>query len=196
MIYIVRHGQTVWNKQKRKQGRKDSPLTLLGVKQAIAVADRLSQEDEILNFKWLCSPLFRAWQSCQLATETMGGVIDYSQESQLMEHSFGAWEGLNESEIEEKFPGMVADREASWWTYQVPGGESYELLFQRVSHFLDQRYDGSQKLVLYTHEMVSKMLRAKLLQLSQEESLRLNHPQNVIYKINKGLLTELKTSVN
>ena len=42
MIYIVRHGQTAWNLQGRKQGRKDSPLTLKGVEQAKDVSKILN----------------------------------------------------------------------------------------------------------------------------------------------------------
>ena len=42
-IYLLRHGETVWNRAKRLQGHKDTPLTLKGVQQARAMGDKLCQ---------------------------------------------------------------------------------------------------------------------------------------------------------
>ena len=56
MIYIVRHGQTAWNLKKRKQGRKDSPLTLLGIEQARKTAITLQNKiPNICEFKVVIS---------------------------------------------------------------------------------------------------------------------------------------------
>ena len=40
-IFLVRHGETEWNTQNRLQGNKDSPLTLVGMKQANKVKESL-----------------------------------------------------------------------------------------------------------------------------------------------------------
>ena len=57
MIYIIRHGQTSWNLQGRKQGRKDSPLTLKGFSQARNVAEILNHNIESYGkFKIVVSP--------------------------------------------------------------------------------------------------------------------------------------------
>ena len=46
MIYIIRHGETVWNLAKRKQGNLDSPLTLKGLEQATLCGQRLPPASE------------------------------------------------------------------------------------------------------------------------------------------------------
>ncbi|MEL0003894.1 MAG: histidine phosphatase family protein, partial [Rhodospirillales bacterium] len=92
----MRHGQTVWNVQKRLQGRRDSPLTALGVSQAQAFGARLAQIIEKPSaVQAVSSPLGRAWQTAVLAVSGMGAdpsliVLD----DRLVEHAFGQWEGL------------------------------------------------------------------------------------------------------
>ena len=43
-LYLLRHGETIWNRAKRLQGHKDTPLTLRGVQQAEAMGKALAQE--------------------------------------------------------------------------------------------------------------------------------------------------------
>ena len=57
MIYLVRHGETEWNRVLRTQGRGDSPLTVLGRKQAEACARSLVGENGVFEAKILTSPL-------------------------------------------------------------------------------------------------------------------------------------------
>lgn len=191
MIYLVRHGQTVWNREKRKQGQKDSPLTLTGFKQSQGAAHALKKEiTDLDSFNFLCSPLYRAWQFASIICEQLDCLDKLTHINALKEHSFGKWEGLNEHEIEKNFPGMIQQREANWWDYQVPDGESYELLFTRVKKYFET-IDAKKNYVIVSHEMVGKMIRKYLLNLSNEESLRLKHPQNIIYKIDNSKLEEI-----
>ena len=39
-VYLVRHGETQWNAERRIQGQSDSPLTAKGEQQAMQVGDR------------------------------------------------------------------------------------------------------------------------------------------------------------
>ncbi len=128
MIYIVRHGQTAWNLQKRKQGRKDSPLTLKGIAQAEHIAKILNKEiHDVSKFKIVVSPQWRCQQFASIVCEHIG--IPFSQcifEENLREHCFGLWEGKTEEEIEKDFPGFLAKRyqPENYWSYVVPMGES------------------------------------------------------------------------
>lgn len=191
MILLCRHGETQWNIQKRKQGRKDSPLTHNGIKQAIALSKELNNHlssETIL----LCSPLFRTRQYASIISDVL--EIQYNDIQfidDLQEHSFGSWEGLNEDEIEKVFPGMVKAREEDWWNYQVPGGESYKLLEKRLTPFV-QNLDLSKEYIIIAHEMVSKVLRKIFLNLSEEQCLALKHPHNVVMKIENNKLSELE----
>lgn len=193
MIYIIRHGQTIWNKKKRKQGRQDSPLTLKGIEQAEIISKLLLKEiDDINEFKIYISPLFRTKQFSSLVCEHIKVDFDKCiEESRLMEHSFGLWEGLTDEEISEKYPGMGEERYSNWWDYIVPMGESYELISKRTSKLLNL-FSSEEKLIFITHEMVSKVIRGNYLKLDNEVTLKLTHPQDTIYKLDNNKLIEIK----
>lgn len=193
MIYIVRHGQTLWNLQGKKQGRRDSPLTAKGVKQASNVAKILKQENvRYEQFKKLASPLWRCRQFLSLICEE--AEIEYNSFNfldDLKEHSFGMWEGLTEEEIKIGFPEMYSNREKSKWNFIAPMGESYELVYKRVEKVLNC-LEENDNVLFVCHEMISKALRGKLLNLSNEQIMKLKHPQDVVYKIEDGKLEELR----
>lgn len=194
MIYIVRHGQTAWNLQKRKQGRKDSPLTLKGIAQAEHIAKILNTEvQDISKFKIVVSPQWRCQQFASIVCEHIG--IPFSQcvfEENLREHCFGLWEGKTEEEIEEAFPGFLARRykPENYWSYVVPMGESYELLSLRVAKVLENYKD--ENVIFVCHEMVSKVMRGILLDLENHQILPTKHPQDTVYKIDKEIINEIK----
>ena len=56
-IYITRHSKTIWNQEKRLQGRNDSPLTQEGIENAYALKDYIS---DISFDKVYTSPILRA----------------------------------------------------------------------------------------------------------------------------------------
>ena len=62
-IYIIRHGLTVWNKQKRTQGRVNNKLAKEGKEELEKIAQKLKN----INFDYIfCSPLLRAVQSANI----------------------------------------------------------------------------------------------------------------------------------
>lgn len=72
-IYLVRHGETVWNLSGRLQGHLDSPLTAAGVEQARAVSRVLRHE--ISDVHQVCietSPLGRAYETAKVIAEGIG----------------------------------------------------------------------------------------------------------------------------
>ena len=200
MIYIVRHGQTAWNLLKRKQGQKDSPLTVKGIEQAHSIANLLRKDTsnhELSSFKIVISPQWRCQQYASIICELLDlKFTDCVLEDNLREHSFGLWEGKNEEEIETCFPGFLKRRykKENYWSYIVPMGESYELLSERVSPVL-KKYEG--KNVIYVcHEMVSKVMRGNLMNLDPEDILSLNHKQDTIYCYTNGALRTIKSEKN
>tara|TARA_A200000159_G_scaffold3397_1_gene3499 strand:+ start:5012 stop:5608 length:597 start_codon:yes stop_codon:yes gene_type:complete len=194
MIYIARHGQTEWNLQTRKQGRKDSPLTLKGIGQARDVGEILKVDvQDLSKFKVVISPQWRCQQSASIICEQAGvSFSDCVLEEDLREHCFGLWEGRTEEEIEKEFPGYLAKRYVpeNYWDYVVPMGESYALLSKRVQRVLE-KYKG-QNVIFVCHEMVSKVMRGSILGLANEEVLSLGHPQDTVYKIEGSQLSELR----
>ncbi len=191
MILICRHGETQWNIQARKQGNLDSPLTITGLKQGKSLANMLKDHIDLQSSTILCSPLARTKQYASIICDTSGvSYAGVTFDDRLKEHSFGLWEGLNEVEIEEIFPGMVKARESDWWNYRVPEGESYALLESRLQPFIEE-LSNDENYIIVTHEMVSKVMRKILLGLSEQACLALGHKHNQIMQIDKGQLTIL-----
>lgn len=191
-IYIIRHGQTVWNLENRKQGHSDSPLTLKGIEQAGNVCDILKKENlDYQKCHIFVSPLFRTKQYAQIILENLKiNKKLVSEEYLIKEHGFGAWEGLTQDEVDKLFPKETEKRMQDRWNYIIHGGgESYEIISRRAEQFLKKiNFNNDKNIILICHEMVSKMLRYNLLGLSKNEALDLNHPQDVVYRYcNKGL---------
>jgi broad specificity phosphatase PhoE len=196
MIIIVRHGETIWNLEKRKQGRKDSPLTLRGINQGVQVSKLLNSffiEREVDTVNLFSSSLGRALQYRSILLENLQIKFHLNIISDdLVEHSFGLWEGLNEAEIEIDFPGQIKKREKNWWNYTCPEGESYSLIYKRVSKyikFLDLNPENVN--IFIVHEMISKVMRGYFMELSKEKILKLHHNQNTIYIIEDQQIKEL-----
>jgi len=188
MFYIIRHGQTVWNTEKRKQGQKDSPLTIKGIDQAVLVADAISKTvDNISNYKIVMSPQWRCQQFASIICEKI--QFSFSEciiEEDIREHCFGLWEGKTEPEIEIEFPNFLEKRykPENYWTYIIPMGESYELLSKRVGKVVEKYKENN--VIFICHEMVSKVMRGYILSSTKEKILHSKHPQNIIYQIDKN----------
>jgi probable phosphoglycerate mutase len=187
-IYLLRHGETEWSRADRKQGRADSPLTPLGVKQVQACARLLASSLPVgVPARLITSPLGRARASAEIVRSLLGlPETSLSVSTPLAEHDYGAWAGLTNAGIEERFPGQLARRRQDHWNYVVPGGESYALLAQRVGEWLSGQ-NPDQIFVVIAHDMVSRVLRGLYLELPTSEILRLtHHPHTRIHLLDRG----------
>ncbi|MFT4096992.1 MAG: histidine phosphatase family protein [Rhodoblastus sp.] len=142
-LFFFRHGETFYNAEGRIQGQLDTPLSPLGREQAEEVAPKLaaSMGEHGLGFDqavWVASPLARASETMRIARATLGLAPDgFARDDRLMELGFGRWQDLTWREIDARYPGAVAARNADVWDFQPPDGESYAQLATRVRDFLD-----------------------------------------------------------
>jgi broad specificity phosphatase PhoE len=181
-VFVARHGQTEWNRTRRRQGQLDSPLTATGVGQAERVAAAL---DRLGIDAVLSSPLGRAAETARIAGERLGLPVVTVDELAEIDH--GDFTGLTDAEIDARYPGQLAGRATAKYTWRFPNGESYADAYQRADRALAIVLDGSgAQPVLITHEMIGRMLRARLLGLDPREALNLDHPHDVIYQIAPG----------
>src|SRR5437660_6835974 len=92
VVYLARHGETVWSLSGQHTGRTDLPLTERGERNARRLGERLRG----LSFaKVLTSPLQRATRTCELAGFHRVAEMD----PDLMEWDYGKFEGLRTAEI-------------------------------------------------------------------------------------------------
>jgi len=116
---VIRHGETLWNAQGIKQGRLDSPLTTIGIKQSEAIARRLAEE----SFTHLyTSDLGRAHETAKVVATRTGHEI--LLDPNLRERNFGIFQGLTDGQLKERHPREYDCHQADKVDYVIPEGES------------------------------------------------------------------------
>jgi probable phosphoglycerate mutase len=126
-VIFIRHGETIWNVEGREMGQLDSPLTERGIRQAEAIATRLSA----IGFSTLySSDLGRARQTAEHISSKAGNPI--VEDVELRERHMGIFQGLTRSEMKEKYPNEWAGYSSTEkFTYVIPNGESQEQRLER-----------------------------------------------------------------
>jgi len=101
LLYLVRHGETDWNAQRRIQGATDIPLNDRGRAQAAHAADLLARRgwDAVIS-----SPLSRAYETASIIAARVG-LPEPETDPRLVERNYGEAEGLTIEEVDERFPG-------------------------------------------------------------------------------------------
>ena len=87
-IYLFRHGETAWNKERRLQGQSDIPLNEFGRELAMKTAEVLK---EIPFDRAFASPLSRAAETARIIMGERD--IPFMTDKRLMEMHFGSYEG-------------------------------------------------------------------------------------------------------
>ena len=99
-IWIARHGETTWNLAGRYQGRLESALSGLGVRQGIALAGYFTarlQLGEAVPERIISSPLVRCASTARFTAERLGVALETDE--QLIEIAHGTWEGRYRDEL-------------------------------------------------------------------------------------------------
>lgn len=184
-LYLIRHGQSRWNAERRHQGQLESPLTERGRAQARAVGRAFARE--IANparFAALTSPLGRARETAALVLAPLGLMA--RPDPRLMEVHLGAWQGLTDPEIFARWPeaedAMAAD--PFGWHFTAPGGERMEGMKARLRAVLAGLAGPT---VIVAHGGTLRVLRALVLGLDDDAMRALPGGQGVIWHLKDGV---------
>ena len=183
-IFVMRHGQTEWNRAGRHQGQLDSPLTELGIEQAAIqgrlLHDAVGHRDDV---DALTSPQGRASHTAKIALADLG--IDARPDPRLMEIGFGQWQGLTFDEMARGWPEHTknADTEPFAWHFQAPGGESFDAICDRAMAVLNSLAGPT---ILVTHGVTSRILRGLWLGLDMDGMQALPGGQGCVYHLSDG----------
>jgi len=161
-LLLVRHGETDWNRQQRFQGQIDVPLNENGKTQSVQAAAFLK---DFRIDRAVTSPMLRPKETAEIILQHHPQVtLEFNDN--LVEISHGLWEGKLESEIEQEFPGELAQWQNHPETVQMPEGENLQQVWERAiaawTHILDTtppNPDGQTTTVLVTaHDAVNKAI--------------------------------------
>jgi broad specificity phosphatase PhoE len=161
-LVLWRHGQTAWNAGRRFQGQSDIPLDETGLAQAERAARLLAglRPDLIVS-----SDLIRATATAAPLARLTG--LEVTLDKDLRERSGGDWEGLTDTEIDERYP-----RERASW--DPPNGEPTVAVGDRVQAALKRvvsnlELNDGRLAVVVSHGAALRLGMERMLGLSEEQ---------------------------
>ena len=169
--YLVRHGETEWNREGRIQGQMDVPLSEFGRRQVSMLAKRLAECEFSAVY---ASDLSRTNETAEIIVS--GREISVTTNADLREFSYGDREGKTREEIRAQDLGRLAEpvkpennRSAAH------GGESTAQMLDRVSRFCantQRLHDVDEDILVVAHGGSLRVLLVCLLDLPIELSWR------------------------
>lgn len=184
MILLLRHGETFWNREARIQGHMESDLTPRGERQAAAMANLVSDlmRREEGEFRLMSSPIGRARRTAGMVADATGLSIEL--DPLLAEVACGAWEGQLRADIAHHHPEVFATRE---WFFGAPGGETFEDITARVSHWLAKLPpEPERRVIAVSHGVSGRLLRGAYAGLDRQTTLDQDVPQTAVYRLQNG----------
>ncbi|MFZ3581963.1 histidine phosphatase family protein [Loktanella sp. DJP18] len=183
-LYILRHGETVWNREGRMQGRLNAPLTDLGRAQA-ARQSRLLAGRDLAGFAFFTSPMGRAVQTAGIALAEVATEI--RTDDRLREIDVGAWSGLLRRDFAPDASSEGPDGDLS--VYARAPGEGLARVAARARSFV-AGLDGPA--VIVCHGIISRFLRCAALGLDDSAWTDLKGGQGNVFYLSQGRMEELR----
>jgi broad specificity phosphatase PhoE len=188
-LYLLRHGETAWNLDRRMQGSKDSNLTERGRDQAAAMGRALAAElaREPGPTVFLRSPLGRTRETALIVGRELGlDPAEWRDDPRLAELGYGAWEGSTGAEIEAGYPGAMAKWRADPEGFCPPGGETHVELRRRSAAVLAEVIASGTRTVIVSHGVSGAVVRGLHLGLDARAMFVLEKPQDAFFRLLDG----------
>jgi broad specificity phosphatase PhoE len=156
-IYVVRHGESIWNAERRWTGQGDPPLSEAGRGQAREACERLGREhfDAVGS-----STLVRALETAAILGDALG-LRRLEAMSEFDERHGGQLSGMTSVEIEARWPGLL-ERWRAGSPPDLPGGEPWETFVERVLAGLRKLESVPGRILLVSHMGVQRALEHAL----------------------------------
>jgi len=164
-LFLLRHGETLWNREGRYQGCVDTHLSPEGVAQAEAASLALAGRSLAAVYS---SPLRRARETARAVAGRHG--LPVRADPAFREICHGRWEGFTAEEVRARFPELYGQWRAAPQTVTMPDGESLEQVQERVFEGLrrlESHHDG-EAVCLVAHGTPVRLLILAALGLAPE----------------------------
>lgn len=157
-LWLVRHGETDWNRELRFQGHLDAPLNALGRRQAQRLGEHLAtlpvrpmQVSDLLRTRQTAEPVAARWQA------------PAQPEALWREQAFGVIEGLTLQEVHERHPDIVQGWRRHDPDFAPEGGESRRQFHARVTQAVQRvvehcMWQGTGSALVVSHGGVLDMV--------------------------------------
>jgi alpha-ribazole phosphatase len=181
---LIRHGESVWNSERRIQGSLDPELSPQGKRQAELLVSHLKTHLPRSVAAIYSSPLRRAAQTAEEISRAF--QLPVIQDHDLREMSLGEWEGKTIPEIQASTPGCYEQWVEAPLSHPAPGGEDLHAFQRRVVGALErmQQAHVGANLIVVSHGGVIRALLCFALGLDLRHLFRL--------KQNTGAVSQIK----
>ena len=154
-IYLVRHGQTAWNKARIFRGRTDVQLNEQGRREAVCAARALRDVPLACVYT---SPLSRARETAENIARLHG--VSVCAEPAFVDIDYGRWTEYWDMEVRRKFRDQHELWERSPERMRFPGGESLQDVRARAVPRLGElaKRHGAEAVAMVSHRVVLKLL--------------------------------------
>ena len=158
-VFFVRHAESVANVQHRLASQLDVELSDRGLRQAESLARGLRRRVELGAI--VASPLLRAQQTAQAFSSEYG--LPVATRAELTEQQLGRYSGMTYEQIANE-PDYCHDRSARWQWVPEGGGESYQMIAERLRPFFEWLESGEapDRLLVVTHAVTLRIIRGFL----------------------------------
>ncbi len=164
-LFVVRHGETAWSRERRFAGSRDVALEPEGLRQCEAVARALASEVVAAVY---ASPLERARASAEVIAKPHRLPVEI--DPAFGEMAFGEWEGLTREEVAARFPAAYEEWRHAPHLVRIAGGETLAQVAERARgavQALAATHSG-ETIVLVTHAIVTRLIVLDALGLGPE----------------------------
>jgi broad specificity phosphatase PhoE len=152
-ICVARHGETTWNLAGRYQGRRESALSALGVRQGFALAEAFAHREPRLQ-RIVASPLLRCSATAKFVAERLN--IELETDDRLLEIAHGTWEGRLRDDIAADDPERFRTWKERPGAVAFEGGETLADVLSRWRNFAAGFAPDGPVLVV-THDAVVRV---------------------------------------
>jgi broad specificity phosphatase PhoE len=175
MLYLVRHGQTPWNRDGLFRGRHDVPLSDAGKRQAATTAEFF--EEKPVRFLYT-SPLRRSVQTASIIAEHVG--CPAREHEGLTDVDFGQWEGKTAGEVSAMFADSYTCYKNLPERAAFPGGESLNECMERtvrtlyqITNEMEADKTRQNDTIIVSHRVILKLMILGMLGLSTAQFWRI-----------------------
>jgi 2,3-bisphosphoglycerate-dependent phosphoglycerate mutase len=164
LLFLIRHGESLYNIEGRIQGQSDVELSPLGLRQADTIAEFLSAVSIDAVYS---SPLRRAMQTAQPVAARLG--LSVHVDDRLKELNAGVFQGLLWNEIEACFPNEFALWRGEQPDVAIPQGESRrDLMIRGAAALRSIRETPFRRVAVIAHGGILAAALKALLQIPAE----------------------------
>jgi broad specificity phosphatase PhoE len=183
-VYVARHGETTWNLAGRYQGRRESGLTGLGMRQGMALAQAFTTQEPRIE-RIIASPLVRCAATAQFVAERLN--LPLETDVRLIEIAHGTWEGRLRDEIAANDPETFRAWKERPADVSFDGGETVADVRDRWRDFASTLATDVPTLVV-THDAVVRiaLLEADSRPLDDFWGVEVENAAYAIFTVNRG----------